>query len=200
MDGRTDPLNSWGPPSGGPDDPALDKDIEALLSVEPSPDFVARLRSHVADQSMSSAWGWRWPIALVATAIAAVVVGVALWRPAERATQTTSAAPPRVAAQVDSHHPVITRSLEQPVAARARREPERAVAAPSRGVEIALPPVIIAENETRAFAVLVRTAPSTQFDFTPPTTPSAAPLEVEKMPTIDLVTVDPLVIKPLVTE
>ena len=66
MDGRTDPLN----------DAALEREVEALLLVQPSPEFVARVRSRVADESMSSGWGWRWPIAAAAVTATVAVVGV----------------------------------------------------------------------------------------------------------------------------
>jgi hypothetical protein len=185
MDGRKDPLN----------DAALEREIEALLSVEPSPGFVARVRSRVAEEPASSGWGWRWPIAAVATAMALIVVGVALWRPTERLASSAST-PPTRAADGSVTAPVVAVPRDEPVVALTRRQPTRVVV-PHQPIEIALPPVIIAENETRAFAVLVRTAPTTRFDFAP-TAPRAEPLEVDKMPKIDPVTLDPIVIKPLV--
>jgi hypothetical protein len=183
MDGRKDTLN----------DAALDRDIEALLSVEPSPGFVARVRSRVATEAASRGWGWRWPIAAVATAMAVAAVGVALWRPVDQPAPSTSA-PVQQAAAADIAAPVVTVPRDEPVVDAVPRQPRRVVAGPSRPIEIALPPVMLAENETRAFAVLVRTAPTTQFDFAP-TAPRAEPLEVDKMPKID-----PIVIKPLVNE
>jgi hypothetical protein len=69
MDGRTDPLN----------DAALEQEIEALLSVQPSPDFAARVRSRVAEEPVSSGWGWRWRIAAVTTAVVLTSIAVA-WR------------------------------------------------------------------------------------------------------------------------
>jgi hypothetical protein len=189
MDGRKDTLN----------DAALEHEIEALLSVEPSPGFVSRVRSRVAEEPTSSGWGWRWPIAAVATAMAVAAVGVALWRPVDQPAPSTSA-PLQQAAAADVPAPVVTVPRDEPVVVRAQRRYERVVSAPSRTIELALPPVMIAENETRAFAVLVRTAPTTRFDFVSPAAPSGAPLEVEKMPKMDLVTVAPIVIKPLVSD
>jgi hypothetical protein len=184
MDGRTDPLN----------DAALEQEVEALVSVQPSPEFVARVRSRVAEESMSVGWGWRWPIAAVATTVAVAVVGIVLWQPA----QQPAVPAPRLAAAI----------LERPVPVPpgpglvphiVPPQPVR-VLAPRRSIDIAMPPVIIAENETRAFAMLVKAAPTTQFDFTPPASPSPGPLAVDKMPKMDVVTIEPIVIKPLAGE
>jgi hypothetical protein len=178
MDGRRDPLN----------DAALEQEVEALLSVQPSSDFVARVRSRVAGESMSGGWGWRWPIAAAATTVAvavvAAMVGTVLWQPMKPTE------PPA---------PQLTASLERPVPEplvqdRAVMVPRQAVSvAPPRSIDLALPPVIIAENETRAFAVLVRTAPNTEFDFVAAAASIMAPVEVDKMPAIDLIEIKPLV-------
>lgn len=190
MDGRKDPLN----------DAALEQEIEALLSVEPSPGFVARVRSRVADEATSSGWGWRWPIAAVSTAIAVTVIGVAVWRPME--TTTPSARAPAIGPAIGSSAadvpgPVVTPPREAPVVVPAHHDVRRVIAAPRHAIDMALPAVIIAENETRAFAVLMRSAPTTQFDFTPLVAPSPGPLAVDKMPKMDPVVIDPIVIRPL---
>ena len=148
---------------------------------------------------MSNGWGWRWPMAAVATAIALTAVGIALWQPQRPAVRSTNT-PAQRGAAADAPRPLVIPPHDAPVSIPVRQQRTPVVAAPRRTIEIALPPVIIAENETRAFAVLVRTAPTTRFDFVSPSAPSGAPLEVEKMPSIDPVTVDPIVIKPLVTE
>jgi hypothetical protein len=177
MDGRTDTLT----------DAALEQEVEALLSVQPSPDFVARVRSRVDEESMSAGWGWRWPMAAVATTVAVAVVGAmgtVLWQPV---TPTEPRAPQSTA--------VLERPVpEPPVQDRAVIVPRQAVSvAPPRSIDLALPPVIIAENETRAFAVLVRTAPNTEFDFVAAAAYMMAPVEVDKMPAIDLIEIKPLV-------
>jgi hypothetical protein len=183
MDGRKDALN----------DAALEQEIEALLSVEPSPDFVARVRSRAAEESTSSRWGWRWPIAALTTGVALAAIGVALSWPSATSTPSTSPVVPPVAARTDEHRSVITPPRDEPVAVPERHDVARAIAAPRRAIDIALPPVIIAENETRAFAVLVKSAPHTQFDFVATAASNMTPVEVDKMPTIDLIEIKPLV-------
>jgi len=183
MDGRTDPLN----------DAALEREVEALLLVQPSPEFVARVRSRVADESMSSGWGWRWPIAAAAVtatvAVVGVMVGTVLWQPVK---PTEPSAPQLSAMRLDGSVPKPL-VQERPVIV-----PQQAViVAPRRSIDIALPPVIIAENETRAFAVLVRTAPKTRFAFAS-AEPAMKPVEVDEMPKVQPVALKPIEIEPLV--
>jgi len=189
MDGRKDTLN----------DTALEQEIEALLSVQPSPDFVARVRSRVAEEPESTGWGWRWPVAAVATAVAVAAIGVALWPSAETTTPSTSATPPRVAARTDDRRPVITPPPDVPIVAPVNRDVARVVAAPSRMIEISLPPVIIAENEIRAFATFVADRRATRFEFSPSIARTVDdPIELDKMLKVDAVALEPLEIKPLV--
>jgi hypothetical protein len=63
----------------------IDREIDALLDVEPSPDFVARVRARVDGESMTRR-GWltaRW-LAGAAAIVAALIVVSAMWfdRPA----------------------------------------------------------------------------------------------------------------------
>jgi len=76
------------------DDTALDRELESLLSAEPSPAFQARIRARVASETVSGAgagwWSWAaWPAA--AAVVAGVVLVVAAFQlghePAERQAQ-----------------------------------------------------------------------------------------------------------------
>ena len=42
---------------------ALDRDLEAALTVDPSPEFVARVRTSVQRERDAASSRWRWPIA-----------------------------------------------------------------------------------------------------------------------------------------
>jgi hypothetical protein len=53
----------------------LDAELRALLSVEPSPEFTARVRLRVADQRMSARWPWV-PLSLGSVGVAAAVLVV----------------------------------------------------------------------------------------------------------------------------
>ena len=61
-------------------DETLEKDIEAVLGVDPSPEFLPRIRARIANERMREGWfssvSWRW--AQVAAAVTAVAV-IAVW-------------------------------------------------------------------------------------------------------------------------
>ena len=52
-------------------------DFERLLSVEPSPEFAAKVRARVAEESMNRTRGWGW-VSLLATVAAAVILVLVL--------------------------------------------------------------------------------------------------------------------------
>jgi len=186
MDGRTDPLN----------DAALEQEIEGLLSVEPSADFVARVRSRVAEEPTSIGWSWRWPLAAIATAVVAAVVAIVLWRPAETTMPSTSAPAPRVAV-TDVPGSASAAPREEPRVVAVHRPVPRVVA-PHRTIELALPPVIIAENEIRAFAALTANTRARFEVAAPAVADREAFVVVKKMQAMEPVTVDPIEIEPLV--
>jgi hypothetical protein len=187
MDGRTDALN----------DAALAQEIEALLSGEPSPDFVARVRSRVATEA-SSGWGWRWPIAAVAVAMALMAVGVALWRSVEPVAPSTGT-PSQRAAAPGVVGPAVIPPHDEPLEIRVPRQRAHVVTAVPRAIELALPPVIIAENETRAYGALVADRRATRFEISSSIARAVEdPIELDKMPRVDPVALEPLEIKPLV--
>ena len=67
-------------------DAALDRELQSLLDVDPSPAFVARVRARIADEPPRSAW---WPPAFVLgglAAAAALVIVVAVSRSVPRGT------------------------------------------------------------------------------------------------------------------
>ena len=63
-------------PGGEMSDAALDRDLESMLAVDPSPDFTARVRTRVASESHRSAWrgaAWMFSAAAAVVVIAVVV-------------------------------------------------------------------------------------------------------------------------------
>jgi len=59
----------------------IDREIDALLDAEPSPDFVARVRARVEGESIAPrTWlTGRWLVVAAATAAAVIIVSAALW-------------------------------------------------------------------------------------------------------------------------
>jgi hypothetical protein len=89
-------------------DAGLDREIEAALAIEPSPEFVARVRTRIASEPAPASW-WqlRWPVIATALAAAAVVMIVAFsWRPS---------APEQVAARSGADV-VLTEPAREPTA------------------------------------------------------------------------------------
>jgi hypothetical protein len=64
-------------------DPAVDRELQAMLAVDPSSDFMARVRTRIADERQPSAWWLSWKFAGVATMAAIVVLAVVMLRPRE---------------------------------------------------------------------------------------------------------------------
>ena len=60
-------------------DGALDREIAAVLNVEPSPDFVARVRQRVADAPVPSAWGVSWSAGAAASLALAGMAAMIFW-------------------------------------------------------------------------------------------------------------------------
>lgn len=59
----------------------IDQEIRDALKVDPSPEFVARVRTRIASEPAPSAWRWSWALA-AGGAVAAVVIGAMVMSPA----------------------------------------------------------------------------------------------------------------------
>ncbi len=60
---------------------AAESDLNRLLSVEPSADFAARVRSHIHESGVSHSTRWGW-IGLALASTAAIILAVVVLRPA----------------------------------------------------------------------------------------------------------------------
>ena len=70
-------------------DAALEREIERALAVDPSPEFVARVRTRIAEEPSPASRGLGWLFAGVATAaIAASVVALVMLGPDQRGSET----------------------------------------------------------------------------------------------------------------
>ena len=179
-------------------DTAIDREIQAALSVEPSPEFVARVRTRIATEPEAAAPWLSWK--LVATgAVAALIVIAFVMRLGEQsfnARPELSASPLILSSSKDvplaRDRPVVSLILspskdEQsaPAASRARV----AAAAPRE------PEVLIDPAETRALRRLIAGTRDGSLDLSAAlraTTPTAMDL-----PPIDALAIAPLTIDPL---
>ena len=127
-------------------DASLDQAIESMLAAEPSPEFVARVRARVAEESEPGRWRVSWIFA-AATAVAAAIVALIVW-PSPEVTPASNVPvePPRIAEAA----PAIAPSpLPSPRPVPERVTAVRTVAAAierDRANDIDLPEVVLADN------------------------------------------------------
>ena len=145
-------------------DDALDRELEAALDVEPSPEFLARVRTRLASEPSGVAWLPAFPLRACASAagISAVAFAFAIWRaPAvERSivrsnTPVLDAAPVAPVESTDIGNGD-TRLLETGRPAVQHRRPGTSDAVAAGGmVPLRLSPVVTSDGERRAFAMFV---------------------------------------------
>jgi len=59
----------------------IDRDLASLLSVEPSPEFRARVRARIATEPVPGSWYLQWRVVGAGVATVAVVIAMAMGRP-----------------------------------------------------------------------------------------------------------------------
>jgi hypothetical protein len=175
MDQRT-PLNGS----------ALDREIGEALDVDPSPDFLARVRQRIAAEPAPAYW-WRRPPVILAAG--AVVLAVAIWSmPDHREPPADVAAPTRAGNDAHAVAPSPTRNPEMAVAPAS--ESARGLSRPAARAAVDVPAdnwdvaamedrfavVIIAENERKALQWL---GASTRVE---PAEPAAITVSAQRAP------------------
>lgn len=129
---------------------ALDRELTEALGIEPSPEFLARVRTRVAAEPVRPAW--RLVVEpLASVAIAGIVLALLVPKLMRDETVPT-VEPPRVASVV----PDIPRPVAPVVSGKAerRRSPVPRTAA-ANTTPLRLSPVLVAEDERRAFELFV---------------------------------------------
>jgi len=82
-------------------DASLDREIEAMLSAEPSPEFVSRVRTRVADMTLSG-WTMGWTSLAAGSVVVAVVVAVVMSNPHEIVQPEAMSPVARTSVRVDT--------------------------------------------------------------------------------------------------
>ena len=157
MDGiRRDPLT----------DSQLDREIEAALGIEPSPEFLARARMRVASEPVvesgfsrirNFAFDPLWPVALAGIVLAVVVPGLMREKPAVSQTAARSVSPlPVEAAPVEpTLRTVVTSANPAGPAPRGRQQSVARATKEMHTLPLQLSPVLFSEEDRLAFARLV---------------------------------------------
>ncbi len=117
----------------GLSDEALEREIEAALGVDPSPEFLPRVRERIASERMQEGWlvaaSWRWA-SVVAVVIAAATVGAWILRdpaPAPAAREVRVAPSEAARPPIEPAPPA---SVRLPVLRAVHTTPRTEVAAP----------------------------------------------------------------------
>jgi len=124
----------------------IDRDLAALLSVEPSPEFRARVRARIAAEPAPRFWSLRWPAAAAAAMAVALVVGFVVGLP-------------RVADNVRAPGPIAVDQSSHPASAVAQSRSVVAQPSPAPVVRPRTPrvngvEVLVAADEVRALRQL----------------------------------------------
>jgi hypothetical protein len=174
-------------------DESLDREMESLLAVEPSPDFLARVRARVAEEPLPRRWRTSWMFASAA-AVAAAVVALLAWPASEQApSRPAPVEPPHI---VDAGRAIVSAPVTQPspVPKPVSVSAGAAVPAPDRAIDIALPEVMIAGNEVAAYTALVASIRQSRFDVAVPAALDLdAPIEIKGLPPIEPIEIEPIV-------
>jgi hypothetical protein len=133
----------------------LEEEIEQALAVEPSPEFLARVRTHIAIAPKASRWSRQWP--LVVASLAAVVLALAavlMWQ----MTRSRLVVPPDVPAVVRATEPRVAPQSAPPVTpgVEPRRHPAAQLKVRHEPRQTVAPEVLSPEGEATALRRLMR--------------------------------------------
>jgi len=165
------------------------RDIARALAVDPSPEFLARVRTQIANEPSPEMWRWafalRWPVAVAALTLA--IAAVFLNRPT---------APIAGAALVS--HAITNGAATLPYVASAFRRTSSGPAKAGRHVLRAIgpgPTPLFDPRETQALRALIAGVRTNRVDLSPLLRPGGpAPME---LPPVDDLVIAPLAIEPL---
>ena len=183
-------------------DETLEKDIEAAVCVDPSPEFLPRIRERIANERVREGWLWsgsrRW--AGAAAAVTAVAV-IAVWtlRDPSRAPREAhlTGTPP-----VESITPSVEPALPAPALVASSAESQKPVSPPVARTSrltrtpavVKRPEVLISLDEAVALRQLIVAVAARQVQATdiPQLAAASAPL-----PTIEEIVLEPIELSPL---
>jgi len=175
-------------------DEALEKEIEAALGVDPSPEFLPRIRARIAREHVSAGWIWSAPWRWAGAALAVVAVAIAtLWIsdnsvPAPREAHLTTIPQVEPARRVPE---AVASSAESPKPATASGV--RTVRSTRRPVE-AHSEVVISPNDAMALRQLVVAIAARQIEAVDIPTLGA---ESAPLPPIEEIVLEPIELSPI---
>jgi hypothetical protein len=191
---------------------AIDREIQTALAVDPSPEFLARVRTQIAAEPPGATTWLPWTLVAAAVMAAIVAAVVVMSQPPERTGGTATAQGDiRLTPEVSIEQPrapegsrasadTTDRPVETP--GTQRRAPARrltpAAAHPEARLVAAMPAepeILVDPREARAMRLVIRAARDGRFDLW--TALRAAAPTVMELPPIAAIVIAPLSIDPL---
>lgn len=136
----------------GLSDEALQREIDAVLGVDPSPEFLPRVRARIASERMRDGWMWSWRLAAAAASVAALTF-VGLWIVRAPATESLEATVATMTPETPiAPAPHVSAPAQQPrvVAVRTSRN-----VSPRQRTAVTTPEVVVSNDEAVALRQLV---------------------------------------------
>jgi hypothetical protein len=183
-------------------DAALDRELQAMLGLDPSPEFVARVRARVADDpSPASRWFGVWTIVASAVAVAAIaIVALVVGRDARTVPPSgqpvldsrSATLPVWTAPDLTGRSRVQSAGTDRPARAGHSETPAVREAATSQRAE---PEILLDPREAAALRALIFGTRDGRIDLAPLVNAST-PSVMELPPVVDieipLITIDPI--------
>ena len=186
----------------------IDQEIRDALKADPSPEFLARVRTRIASEPAPSAWRWSWTVAAASARAAAVAIAVMVSRPEPPLAPTSDVAQaaPRPDANASSSVAQALRPAIAGLKPHATTAEPRATAAEPRGTGTpavsgfsqtvaADPDILIDPREQRALRQLIAGVSEGRVDLSAAqnsTPPASAALEPVTDIVIAPINIDPL--------
>lgn len=161
------------------DDADLDRSLKAALAVSPSPEFVARVRSKIAQAEPAPVFGWLKPVVVTVCLTATAIAIILRPTPIEISPRVKTVASRQIVNAGQAPHITSSRPVSPSVFPNS--------ATPHREV----PEVLIAPDSRLAFQQFIESAVERRFEATFDETPVSTPWTMTEL------TVAPLTIEPL---
>jgi hypothetical protein len=173
-------------------DAALEREIERALAVDPSPEFLVRVRARIAEEPAPASRGFGWLFAgVAATAVTAAVVALFMLRPVQRVEPAIGLLRSRSLTSAVVV-PTVSRGLDRaPRTTHLERRPTNDAHRTTHLERQRSEPLFDA-RETTALQRLIANVRDARVDLTPLTKEGPMPL-----PSMDPLEISPIVIEPL---
>ena len=168
-------------------DRALDRELQSILAVDPSPEFVARVRTRIASEPQRSAAWSMWMFAAAAAAVVAIAVVVSRGVPREGAAASKPLAsrvltPMAFVVSDINRRPMLSHALPGPSP---RAASLAATAMPQRAPD----EILVDPREAAAIRALIRRVRTGGIDLAPVLNAST-PTAMELAPVVEITILD----------